>query len=536
MAEDPLELNDPRLQELEDLIRESFRVRENKTPVYVDVAGNLARVSLQQHQVIFGRRGSGKSCLLVYYRHEVAPASKVHTTYISADTIKTLDYPDVLLRLLLAIFNGLPAKAFLARVWGWLKRESDPVDEVKKELRDLLALPSESRLTQTKGSEASATDSAGIQAGTHGASAGVKSETSRQQRAEEVRQSDDRKIRVIENRLADYKATLQERIRSASKAGAAFIIDDFYLIDSAVQPDVIDYLHRLLRDTDLYLKIGTVRHRTRLLRTSPLHVGIQVQQDVDGFNLDQTLEDLNQTGTYLGSMLRQLGQEVAIDDVLTILSDEAKNELILLAGGVPRDYLNIFVGGLENARATPNRRRVTPTDLRRAAASLSGETKLRDLRQDAGSEVPALEALFVDVVRFCLEEKRKTAFLIALDQIAEHPDAHELIQQLMDFKLIHLVEPSTSAASGRPGRYEAYTLDFALFMEPRKRNIEIVSFWETDDQRRRVRLREAPIYDLNRANEAITGNGGARAEEAIELAQKGDTEDERTELRLFPED
>ena len=80
----------------------------------------------------------------------------------------------------------------------------------------------------------------------------------------------------------------------------------------------------------------------------------------------------------------------------------------------------------------------------------------------------------------------------------------KLIQQLMDFKLIHVVEPDTSAASGRPGRYEAYTLDFSLFMEPRRRNIEIVEFGRIDDQSRRVGIREAPVYSLERARKRTT--------------------------------
>ena len=528
-----LQLDDSRLTKLEQLIRESFRVRENETPVYVDVAGNLDRVALKQHQIIFGRRGSGKSCLLVYYRHTRAPGDSIHTSYVSADTIKTLEYPDVLLRLLLAIFQGLPPVTLAARVRRRLTRERDAIAEIIKELRDLLALPSESKLKETTGTTVDTRDSTGARVGAEGIGLEATREATEARTKEQIRESDDRKVRVIENRLADYKAAIQERIKVAKPSTAAFIVDDFYLIDGAVQPDVIDYVHRLLRDTDLYFKIATIRHRTRLLRTAPLHVGIQIQQDVDGFNLDQTLEDLDQTGTYLGTMLRQLGVQVGIDDVLSIMSDEANKDLVLLAGGVPRDYLNIFVGGLARARATPNRRRVTPTDLRRSAAALSDETKLKDLRQDAGTEIPALEALFVDVVRFCLTEKRKTAFLISLEQKAEYPEAHELIQQLMDFKLIHLVEPITSAASGRPGRYEAYTLDFALFMEPRKRNIEIVRFWETDDQRRRVRLREAPIYDLKRATDAIARDVGARAEQAIELAQQVEPDPNQDELRLF---
>lgn len=529
----PLELTDHRLPRLERIIRESFRVRANQTPVYVDVAGNLERVSLRQHQIIFGRRGSGKSCLLVYYRRETAPREGVHTAYLLGDTVKTLDYPDVLLRLLLAVFETLPKQRLVARVSRRLLRKPHAANAITRELRDLLALPSESSLKVTTESAKSRKASARgkTQAGGAGVDAGLESLNRRTR--EEVRQSDERKIRIIESRLADYKAAIQSEIEASKHQFGFFIIDDFYLIDRAVQPDVVDYLHRLLRDTDLYLKIGTVRHRTTLLRTSPLHVGIQTRVDVDGLNLDQTLEDLDRTGKYLEHMLRALGSEAQIRDVLEIMSEEAKKDLILLSGGVPRDYLNIFVGGLERARITPTRKKVTPTDLRRAAADLSNEVKLRDLRVDAGSEVPALETLFVDIVRFCLNEKRKTAFLVSLDDKAAYPHAHELIQQLMDFKLIHLVEPSTSAASGRPGRFEAYTLDFAIFMEPRRRNIEIVRFWETDDQRRRVKLREAPTYDLRRAQEIIDGDTTARAEDALEIADRVEIDEQAEPLRLF---
>ena len=350
---------------------------------------------------------------------------------------------------------------------------------------------------------------------------------------EEIRESHDQKIHVVDRRVNDYKQAIQAEFAAAKCKFGAFIIDDFYLVNPAVQPDVIDYLHRLLRDTDLYLKIGTVRYRTHLLRTTPIHTGVQVNLDVDGFNLDQTLEDIDQTGAYLEEMLRKLGEQVKLADAPSIMSDEARKDAVLLSGGVPRDYLNVFVGGLERARARKDRKRVTPTELRQAAAALSHETKFRDLRTDAGAEVPALEVLFVDLVKFCLTEKRKTAFLIAKDDVAAFPEVHDLILQLMDFKLIHLVDESTSAASGRPGRFEAYTLDFALFMEPRRRNIEIVKFWEADDQRRRVRLREAPDYPLARGAAVIAGELIAKAEDALEVADELPVDTTADVLTLF---
>lgn len=125
-------LDDPRYTELATLIRRSFRVRENHTPVYVDVSDNLARVSLDQHQILFGRRGSGKSCLLVYFRRVVAKGKNVLAISINGDTVKTLDYPDVLIRLLLAMFEGLPVR----RRWGFRRRRSSAVQGMMTNCED----------------------------------------------------------------------------------------------------------------------------------------------------------------------------------------------------------------------------------------------------------------------------------------------------------------------------------------------------------------------------------------------------------------
>jgi hypothetical protein len=133
-------LDEPKLKDLEALIRKSFRVRENQTPVYVDVSDNLARVGLEQHQIVFGRRGSGKSCLLVYFRRTVAKRNRVRAISINGDTVKTLDYPDVLIRLLLAVFENLPARRRLRRLIGRAFKRHSPPAAMIEELRGLLSL------------------------------------------------------------------------------------------------------------------------------------------------------------------------------------------------------------------------------------------------------------------------------------------------------------------------------------------------------------------------------------------------------------
>jgi hypothetical protein len=52
-------------------------------------------------------------------------------------------------------------------------------------------------------------------------------------------------------------------------------------------------------------------------------------------------------------------------------------------------------------------------------------------------------------------------------------------------------------------------------MEPRLRNIDHVEFWKTDEDRRRVGVREAPDYDLARGEQAIRDELGDDIEDTL---------------------
>lgn len=95
------------------LISDSFRVRKNHDPIYVDVGGHLSRIQSEQHQVIFGRRGSGKSCLLVHYLKTIGENKAI---YILADEYKRLTYPDILIRLLIGVLEAIPVRRRLFKI------------------------------------------------------------------------------------------------------------------------------------------------------------------------------------------------------------------------------------------------------------------------------------------------------------------------------------------------------------------------------------------------------------------------------------
>lgn len=484
------------VRNIKNLIKDSFRVRENHDPIYVDLSDNYARFSSAQQQVLFGRRGSGKSSLLVHLLQESKKDQQTLAIYINVDEIKTLKYPDVLIRVLLSIFQKLPGYKRTLFDWG-----SKPLRSVVKELKELLDQP-ESADVSTRTAAEGKTE-IGMDGKMRGAALKAKRTSGRA--VETTQKFVGRKLDYLERHLQDYKTVLRDAVNKPGNC-VYVLVDDFYLIDKQLQPDVVDYLHRLLRGTSAYLKLATIRHRTILRRHESQTIGVELSQDIEEISLDKTFEDFESTNHYLHAMLDEMVRAVAPGlQVSGLFNADAGRALTLVSGGVPRDFLNIFVEALELSVRAGKKDRLTPTFVYKAAAALSYKSKLANLKEDAGYDSDALERLFADLVAFCLGEKKKTVFLINHADAQAHSIEQELLQQLMDFKLIHLVGSNTSAASGRAGRFAAYTLDFSIFMEPRRRGIEIVEFWNTDEGRRTVGMRESPEYSLDRASRAVAG-------------------------------
>ena len=497
-------LKDSRVNNLKNLIKDSFRIRPNHDPVYVDVGDHLERLSSKQHQIYFGRRGSGKSCLFVHFKNNEAKNLKILPIYIDTDEIKTLGYPDVLIRLLLSVMESTPSSK------QWWRRILFCKNRVQKNIDQLRALLNQAENRNVTQEDKKTTNIRG--ATNYG---GVNHSNTQGQ----ISEFQERKLDTLERSLSDFKQTLREELDKRKNYSSCFvIIDDYYLIKKEIQPDVIDYLHRLLRGTDFYLKIGTVRHRTKIIRNDQQTIGIELNEDIEEISLDSTLEDLNLTKDYLGRMLNSLSDEVNLSNASSkLFNPDAFEKLVIASGGVPRDFLTIFVNAIESAISSGRDDHIVPTNIWKAASSLSYQNKLKNLRKEATSDSENLERIFRDLMRFCIEEKQITCFLISQEESQTYPQIHELIQQLMDFKLIHVIEPDTSAASGRKGRFEAYTLDFSLFMEPRRRNIKIVEFWNYDDSGRRQGVREAPVYSLERARNSLNSQDQQNTEDLLSV-------------------
>jgi hypothetical protein len=438
---------------------------------------------------------------------------------VNLETFKGHSYPDVLLSVLIESLGGFEywfataatAPASKASFWRKLfgtKPSRGPLDArgVEKLLTRIRAQREElrSQLHATDHAEIQRTiEQASRQDATMGAKGGATtpvaaaevsaSESStvekRQQSTEHAKRS---KIDFLHRHLIDYQDLFRE-IAQVSDGDAFLFLDDLYHIRRADQADVIDYFHRIAKNTRLWLKIGTIRHRTEWYRHSDPPTGVKLGDDADDIDLDLTLEKYRLTKNFLMSVLRHIGDTVQFSDLSELLAPTAVDRLVLASGGVARDFLSLFRRSIFIARERGGGARgpkVVAQDINQAAGE-HDESKRDELKRDTLEEREQVEQAFDRVRSFCLETANANCLLLEKDRT----DAGaRLIEELVDLRLLHLAR-SRVTVSGRKGKiYVAYMLDLGQYAGERKRRgLELIEFWHPDgtDKLRRASL----VYD-----------------------------------------
>jgi hypothetical protein len=130
-------------------------------------------------------------------------------------------------------------------------------------------------------------------------------------------------------------------------------------------------------------------------------------------------------------------------------------------------------------------------------------TKMESMRRDSGDEDAVLEDCLKKIKRYIYDEKRTNAFLIAKDELEADDEARQAIRELVDLRLIHLVDQNTSRAPSDGRRCEAYILDIALYDNARPRNFNQIEPGRRDERARRDELRASPVFAVERLRQPL---------------------------------
>jgi len=513
-------LNSNEMRVLSQTVEEAARSTKEGVKHFVEPAeGTLNRATSKRHHIVFGRRGSGKSSLLLKAAADLT-VDRRPIAYVNLEAFKGHSYPDVLLSVLINTFQGFeewlssaaihPArrKSFWLPLFGttparpsFCKKDSARLaEDLRTEITTLeeqLHAPDDSkqRIVRSEARAGGRSTKASVQAGVQSASlsAGVDAiqQTSHSEQSEEEFRKN--KIDFLHRHVLDYQKVFQTMAKLSS--GDSFLfLDDLYHIKRSDQARVIDYFHRIAKDNHLWLKIGTIRHRSDWYIPGDPPVGLKLADDADAIDLDITLEKYSLAKQFLLKILRNFSEQhgLSIDDFLTT---GAKDRLVLASGGVARDFLSIFRRSIAFSRERgggPRGEQISAEDVNMAAGEYDS-SKREEFKRDTSGDDKPLDDEFQKVRDFCLEKCNSNCFLLAQD--ARGPRVH-LIHELVDLKLLHLVR-SRVTVSGRPGKvYEAYMLDLSQYAGARKRRgLKTIEFWKphATESLRKISL----IYDAS---------------------------------------
>jgi hypothetical protein len=211
--------------------------------------------------------------------------------------------------------------------------------------------------------------------------------------------------------IIDFQRLFDE-LAILSGGDAYLILDDLYHIHRVDQASVLDYFHRLAKDHHLWLKIGTIRHRTRWYVHGDPPVGMKIADDADEIDLDLTLEKYALAKSFLRKILTNFAGTAKVGKLDSFLTDSALDRLVLACGGVARDFLSIFRHSVNVARERGGGHRgdrVGVEDVNMAAGK-TDTAKSEDFRWDTLDDRPSLEGEFRKIREFCLEKNNTNCF------------------------------------------------------------------------------------------------------------------------------
>ncbi len=484
MAKDTI----PTKSELDRLrvkITEGLRVQlgGSSSVVYIDPSNALTDIAARHNHVVFARRGCGKTLLLQQMAQRL-PKETRHV-YLNCEDYKRHSFPNVLIEILDSTFETMER-----HFGGWIGKHKRKAKRVLADIRlQLAALKSKPDDVEARIQETSNTGNEGKRAARisfRGLDIGAEETKTQSLQTEMEYTIQLNKIGKLDLILPRLKSQLRDIFASSDRATSIYIVlDDFYFLTPQDQPFVMDYVHRLCKDTPLYFKVATLRHASTLyIENQGQPTGAQIRHDYQPLGIEFGLHDIKSTEAFVRRIFHEYAKlaEIGTRSFDELFMGDGFSRLVLAGGGVPRDCLSLFLEALSKG--------VFPLgkDAIRELSRTNLERRIQELKQDAPlDEQPLLLRGIFAIRQFCLYEKQVNSFVVEERELQENGRFKALLDRLMDYRLIHEVGTAFTHKS-QPGTFRGYIIDVGFYAGLRKLQGKLTEIdLASDDWREKIR-------------------------------------------------
>lgn len=469
-------------QRLQLITRRAERTDDNTlVDTFVSVGGVENIILNPENQIIFGRRGTGKTHALKYLQQKThalgGPSLFLDMRQLGSEgSIYDDEKIDLGARIARVVVDFFSAIQELLIEEATRPGSSEILGKTIIELDALGHAISSVRVDESEDIEdeqhISSGSTSGAKFGAAGSAEGLKGTV---QIRNERSNSSAKRTTITKKGHRRFKvhfSTLQlvfRNITRVTKKRLWMFIDEWSSLPIYIQPYLADVIRRVLFPlSDITVVIAAIEHRSVMqLSSGADYVGIEIGADCAvSINLDDFMvfeNDPARAKSFFRALLfnhyrskpLEGGDDSDFDSEHRLISGaftqtKAFEELIRSCEGVPRDAINI----LSIAAAQANDAKITVGSVRKSAGKWFSQDKAQFFKEHRDAEF--LLAWIADEV---IGTRRSRAFLVEVSA------RNTLMDELYDGRMLHVLKRSVSAHD-RPGvRYIAYKIDYGCYVE-----------------------------------------------------------------------
>lgn len=497
------------VERLDDLIRAEYNATSNFLDYYAGKE-NIGKVYGYKNQVIYGRRGTGKTHLLRALQEQlmIDTSIQVFPIYIDARKFKPLLKNDTPLYYSLILFKEIVIELLRMAYENveFLYRNSDGTNirpEQLREKQDIIRTYLERFNATFKGSTFYklgdiAFSSSEIESVAASLKLSIQPEAKYDIQKSSEAQTSTEEIKYIS--FSEMSDIVDSLISNFNIERLYLLIDEWSEIPIDTQPFLAELLKRTFITLKVTLKIAAIPNRTRLMIDKGL--GLENSGDIFGHDLDNRyIYELNQetTKAFFNELLfNQLSlvnhslykkfydeksQRPVHNFINLFLANQALREILIASAGIPRDFLSIFINAYAHFTTRKNtvHRHMALQDIRTATVSWYEVDKKKAVEANHNAKV-----MLDKIIEEILISKKRCHFLIP-----EKYETNQTLNELIDLRVIHLRKHGIAHKGNRGVSYNVYYIDYACYtssnMFHNKINTNLLNEIETTDDFRTIR-------------------------------------------------
>ena len=289
------------------------------------------------------------------------------------------------------------------------------------------------------------------------------------------------------------------------------LLDEWSEIPENSQYILAELIKRTFITSKVTVKIAAIPNRTKLL--SENRIGLEDGGDIFGYSLDNRyIYELypDNTRAFFNELLfkqlyivnPELYNIFCSDNkrrpvhkfINSFFANQALREILIASSGIPRDFLNIFIASYNSFYTTARYKHIVLADVRNATIEWYEVDKKKTVDANNNAKI-----LLDKIIKDILINKKRCHFLI--------PEKFEKVKELndlIDLRVVHLRKKGISHKGVKGVIYNVYYLDYACYTSTNlyhnKINTNLLSEIETTDNFRdirRISLEDKFFEDFN---------------------------------------